>query len=103
MYQHPASVLELDALHELARTSDLNKHYVHVPKIGEKIEYGVVPEIFLGRQQARIEAPQEFEVEIVSETEGTWIRIPKSVVESDPLWQMLASNGVLKASGMVLL
>jgi Cft2 family RNA processing exonuclease len=31
----------LDALHELARTGDLrDKHYVHIPQVGEKIEYG---------------------------------------------------------------
>lgn len=87
-----------DALHELARTGDLkDKHYVHIPRVGDKIEYGVVPENLRGRTQARIEAPQEFEVEVVDEKEGAWIRIPKSVVESDPRWQILASNGVLKA------
>lgn len=88
----------LDALHELARTGDLrDKHYVHIPEVGERIEYGVVPENLRGNQQARIEAPQEFEVEIVDETEGAWIRIPESVVESDPRWQILAANGVFKA------
>lgn len=88
----------LDALHELARTGDLrDKHYVHIPQVGEKIEYGVVPEHLRGNQQARIEAPQEFEVEVVSETEGAWIRIPELVVESDPRWQILAANGVLRA------
>lgn len=88
----------LDALHELARTGDLrDKHYVHIPEVGEKIEYGVVPEHLRGRQQARIEAPQEFEVEVVDETEGAWIRIPKFIVESDPRWQILAANGVLRA------
>ena len=87
-----------DALHELARTGGLkDKHYVHIPRVGDKIEYSVVPENLRGRQQARIEAPQEFEVEVVDEKEGAWIRIPKSVVESDPRWQILASNGVLKA------
>lgn len=87
----------LDALHELARTGDLrDKHYVHIPQVGEKIEYGVVPENLRG-QQARIEAPQEFDVEIVDETEGAWIRIPESVVESDPRWQILANNGLLRA------
>ncbi len=49
-----------DALHELARTGDLrDKHYVHIPRVGDKIEYGVVPENLRGRTQARIEAPQE--------------------------------------------
>jgi hypothetical protein len=88
----------LDALHELARTGDLrDKHYVHIPEVGEKIEYGVVPEHLRGNQQARIEAPQEFEVEVVAETEGAWIRIPESIVESDPRWQILAANGLLRA------
>lgn len=88
----------LDALHELARTGDLrDKHYVHIPQVGERIEYGVVPENLRGSQQARIEAPQEFEAEVVSETEGAWIRIPESIVESDPRWRMLAANGVLRA------
>lgn len=87
-----------DALHELARTGNLrDKHYVHIPRVGDKIEYGVVPENLRGRTQARIEASQEFEVEVVNDKEGAWIRIPKSVVESDPRWQILASNGVLKA------
>jgi len=87
-----------DALHELARTGDLrDKHYVHIPRVGDKIEYGVVPENLRGSHQARIEAAQEFEVEVVSETEGAWIRIPESVVESDPRWQILAGNGVLRA------
>ncbi len=88
----------LDALHELARTGDLrDKHYVHIPQVGEKIEYGVVPENLRGNQQARIEALQEFEVEVVAETEGAWIRIPEFIVESDPRWQILAANGLLRA------
>jgi len=35
------------------------------------------------KQVARIEAPQ-FEIEVEAEAEGAWIRIPESVVESDP-------------------
>jgi len=41
--------------------------------------------------------PQEFEVEVSDEYSGAWIRIPSSVVEQDPRWQMLAGNGVMKA------
>lgn len=88
-----------DALHELARTGDLrDKHYVHIPRVGDKVEYGVVPENLRGRIQARIEAPQEFEVEVVEQAEGAWIKIPESVVKSDPRWQALASNGVIKGT-----
>jgi len=36
------------------------------------------------KQVARIEALQEFEIEVEAEAEGAWIRIPESVVESDP-------------------
>lgn len=87
-----------DALHELARIGDLrDKHYVHIPRVGDKIEYGVVPENLRNGQQARIEAPQEFEVEVQEQAEGVWIRIPESVVEGDPRWQILTSKGVLKA------
>lgn len=87
-----------DALHELARSGDLqDKHYVHIPSVGEKIEYGVFPRNLNSRQKARLAAPQEFEVEVVDEVEGAWIRIPESVVETDPRWQILAGNGVLKA------
>lgn len=88
----------LDALHELARTGDLqDKHFVHIPKIGERIELGVAPQNLDSYQTARINAPQEFEVEVVAEAEGAWIRVPQSVVESDPRWQKLARNGYLKA------
>lgn len=86
------------ALHELARSGDLrSKHYIHIPAVGDEIELGVVPENLHPKQVARIEAPQEFEIEVEAEAEGAWIRIPESVVESDPRWQMLARNGVLKA------
>ena len=36
-------------------------------------------------------------MEVSAEVEGAWIRIPESVVEFDPRWQMLAGNGVMKA------
>jgi hypothetical protein len=36
-------------------------------------------------------------VEVAAEVEGAWIRIPQSVVDSDPRWLHLAANGVLKA------
>jgi Cft2 family RNA processing exonuclease len=88
----------LDALHELARSGDLQaKHYIHIPAVGEGIEYGLVPEYLDPKQIARIESPQEFEIEVEAEVEGAWLRIPTAVVESDPRWQMLAGNGVIKA------
>lgn len=40
---------------------------------------------------------QEFEVEVVAEEEGAWLKVLESVVVSDPRWQMLASKGILKA------
>lgn len=87
-----------NALHELARSGDLrSKHFIHIPAVGDEIQYGVAPGNLNPKQLARIEAPQEFEVEVIAETLGAWIRIPESVVESDPRWQMLASNGIMKA------
>ena len=87
-----------NALHALARSGDLrSKHFIHIPGVGEKIEYGVVPDNLDETQRARIEAPQEFEIEVSDESEGAWIRIPESVVESDPRWRMLARDGVIKA------
>lgn len=74
----------LNALHELARSGDLqDKHFLHIPKVGETIEFNVAPKNIDADRLARIEAPQEFEVEVVAEAEGAWIRIPESVVESD--------------------
>ncbi len=88
----------LDALHELARAGDLqDKHFLHIPKVGDTIEFNVAPKNIDADRLARIDAPQEFEVEVVAEAEGAWIRIPESVVESDPRWQKLAANGYLKA------
>jgi hypothetical protein len=88
----------LNALHELAKSSDLqDKHFVHIPKVGQRIEFNVAPKNIDADRQARIDAPQEFEVEVIAEAEGAWIRIPESVVESDPRWQKLAANGVIKA------
>lgn len=87
----------LDALHELARSGDLqDKHFVHIPKVGERIEFGVAPQNLNQYQKARIDTPPEFEVEIVAEAQGARIRIPQSVVQS-PGWQTLAANGYLKA------
>ncbi len=88
----------LDALHQLAKAGELQqKYYVHIPSVGDSIEYGQVPEKISRAKLAQMELPSEFEVTVEAEVEGAWIRIPEAVVESDPRWQMLAANGILKA------
>jgi Cft2 family RNA processing exonuclease len=87
-----------DTLHELAKTGDLrSKHYIHIPEVGQSIEYGQAPDHLSASQITRIGLPQEFEVTIEAEVEGAWIRIPEEVVENDPRWQMLAVSGILRA------
>ena len=87
----------MDALHELSRTGDLrDKYFIHIPAIGEEIEYGAVPEQVSNRQLSKIENTQEFEVTVEAEVEGAWLRIPESVL-SDPRWENLSATGVLKA------
>lgn len=88
----------VNALHELAKSGDLrSKHYIHIPSVGERVEYGQAPEHISAMQVAKLELPTEFEVEIEAEVEGAWLRIPEEVVENDPRWQLLASSGILKA------
>ena len=85
-------------LKSLARSGNLHsKHYIHIPLVGEEITFGQRPVNATTKQVAVLEASQEFEVEVSAEVEGAWIRIPESVVEQDPRWQMLAGNGVMKA------
>ena len=85
-------------LQALARSGDLcSKHYIHIPSVGDHIAFGTPPLSANRKQILSIEAVQEFEVEVSAEYEGAWIRIPESVVDLDPRWQMLAGNGVLKA------
>jgi Cft2 family RNA processing exonuclease len=87
-----------DTLHELARTGDLrSKHYIHIPEVGETIEYGQAPDHLSASQITKIGLPQEFEVLVEAEVEGAWLRIPEQVVENDPRWQLLATSGILKA------
>ncbi len=87
-----------NALHELARSGDLrSKHYIHIPSVGERVEYGQAPEHLSSAQINKISQPQEFEVAVEAEVEGAWIRIPESVVENDPRWLLLAASGLLKA------
>ena len=88
-----------NALHSLADSGDLkSKHYIHIPNVGERVEYGQAPEHISKSQIAKIELPQEFEVSVEAELEGAWLQIPLEVVENDPRWQQLASSGIVKAS-----
>ena len=74
----------MDALHELSHTGDLrDKYFIHIPAVGEEIEYGAVPEQVSNRQLSKIESTQEFEVTVEAEVEGAWLRIPESVL-TDP-------------------
>ncbi len=85
-------------LKSLSRSGDLrSKHYIHIPSVGDHIVFGTPPLSANRKQIQTIEAVQEFEVEVSAEYEGAWIRIPSSVVDLDPRWQMLAGNGVMKA------
>ncbi len=86
-----------NALQELSHTGDLrDKYFIHIPAVGEEIEYGAVPEQVSTRQLSKIESTQEFEVTVEAEVEGAWIRIPESVL-TDPRWGNLSATGVLKA------
>jgi Cft2 family RNA processing exonuclease len=86
-----------DALHDLAR-SDLQKHYiVHIPGVGQVIEYGVFPKFVSASTQVAVTHEKEIQLEIVSEDEGAWIRVPKDVVENDPRWQTLGQMSVVRA------
>jgi len=63
----------------------------------EKIEYGT-PKKFAGGVVSKPELKlQEFEVEIISETERAWIRIPEFIVESDLSVADTAGNGLLQS------
>ncbi|AFZ11575.1 beta-lactamase domain protein [Crinalium epipsammum PCC 9333] len=87
----------MDALHELSHTGDLrDKYFIHIPAVGEEIEYGAVPEQVSNRQLSKIENTQEFEVTVEAEVEGAWLRIPESVL-TDPRWENLSATGLLKA------
>jgi hypothetical protein len=86
------------ALHELAKSGDLrSKHYIHIPCVGEEVEYGQAPNHLSATQITKIEQPQEFEVQIEAEVEGAWLRIPEDIVETDPRWQIFAASGTVLA------
>jgi Cft2 family RNA processing exonuclease len=85
------------ALHELSRAGDLrDKYWIHIPDVGDTITFGQAPEHLSKAQVARVDAGQEFEVEIEAEFDGAWLRIADSVLE-DPRWQHLAATGLLSA------
>ncbi|MBD2472287.1 MBL fold metallo-hydrolase [Nostoc sp. FACHB-145] len=85
------------ALHELAHT-DLQKHYIiHIPRVGDVAEYGVVPEFVGTAKQIELTHPAEVELEIVTEHDGAWIKVPKEVVDNDPRWQALSAMGNIRA------
>ncbi|RCJ39618.1 exonuclease [Nostoc minutum NIES-26] len=84
-------------LHDLAR-SDLQKHYIiHIPRVGDVVEYGVVPEFISESTQIELTYPKEIELEIVAEHDGAWIRVPPDVVDVDPRWQLLSQMGSVRA------
>ncbi|WP_341531696.1 MBL fold metallo-hydrolase (plasmid) [Nostoc sp. UHCC 0302] len=85
------------ALNDLART-DLQKHYIiHIPRVGESVEYGVMPTFISEATQIELNKPKVIELEIVSEHDGAWIRVPRDVVDSDPRWQALSTVGNIRA------
>jgi Cft2 family RNA processing exonuclease len=85
------------ALHELSRAGDLrDKYWIHIPDVGDTITFGQAPEHLSKAQVARVDAGQEFEIEIEAEFDGAWLRIADSVLE-DPRWQHLAATGLLSA------
>ena len=85
------------ALHELARAGDLrDKYWIHIPEVGDTITFGQAPEHLSKAQVARVDAGQEFDIEIEAEFDGAWLRIADSVLE-DPRWQHLAATGLLSA------
>ena len=85
------------ALHELSRAGDLrDKYWIHIPEVGDTITFGQTPEHLSKAQVARVDAGQEFELEIEAEFDGAWLRIADSVLE-DPRWQHLAATGLLSA------
>ncbi len=85
------------ALHGLSKAGDLrDKYWIHIPEVGDTITFGEAPEHLSKAQVARVDAGQEFELEIEAEFDGAWLRIAESVLE-DPRWQHLAATGLLSA------
>jgi Cft2 family RNA processing exonuclease len=95
-----------DALNELSKAGDLReKYWIHIPRVGDEIVCGQPPEHLSVSQLAKLDAPQEFEIDVEAEFDGAWLRVPESVLE-DPRWQKLTATGTMTAqwskSGLVL-
>lgn len=85
------------ALHELSRAGDLReKYWIHIPEVGDTITFGQAPEHLSKAQVTKLEAGQEFEIEIEAEFDGAWLRIADAVL-ADPRWQHLSATGLLSA------
>ncbi len=85
------------SLHDLSHAGDLrDKYWMHIPEVGDTITFGQAPEHLSKAQVAKLDAGQEFEVEIEAEFDGAWLRIADSVL-ADPRWQNLAATGLLSA------
>lgn len=87
-----------NSLHELADSGELkSKHFIHIPAVGDSVEYGAIPEQISQKQLTAIEMPNEFEITMEAEYDGAWLRVPQEVIDRDPRWQRLADIGILKA------
>jgi Cft2 family RNA processing exonuclease len=87
-----------EALHNLARTGSLqNKYLIHIPAVGEMIEYETVPDHVSARRLQQINLPDTFEVTVEAEQQGAWIWVPEAVTEGDPRWEKLANYGLMQA------
>ncbi len=85
------------ALRQLSNAGDLrDRYWIHIPKLGDTISFGVPPEHLSMQQLARVDALQEFEVEVEAEYDGMWLRVPEPVL-ADPRWQRLTTTGTLQA------
>ncbi len=85
------------ALHELSRAGDLReKYWIHIPEVGDTITFGQAPEHLSKAQVAKLDAGQEFEIEIEAEFDGAWLRIADTVL-ADPRWQHLSATGLMSA------
>ena len=87
-----------DALHELARSGEnRSKYYIHIPDVGEEIEYGVAPAHLSQERAAVLEQPNEFEIMVERIDEDVCLCIPEQVVREDPRWSILSGTGIIRA------
>ncbi|MBR8831002.1 MAG: Ribonuclease J [Chroococcopsis gigantea SAG 12.99] len=81
-------------LRDLAETEDLKKNYIiHVPHTGDSIEFGVMPEYINRSRNIELTFPNEIELELETDTSGTWIKIPRDMSNGDPRWEKLLQDG----------